>query len=379
MFKKYLTGTMLGLLLAGVPATSHAQEPQVSQPSQAVSTNSNEVKVSGIGLNTSKYDDYSSTSTVSMTFFTFPKSELWLISGQDYSAVNRNEAGTKKEFDIGLRYVRGDNLLRGTLVSSNDKNGKQKISAGADWDVVLAPYENGGISLLGDVSSVGRTSRQTDFGIGTKFRLRDNHNVFFLYSKRGENRASSYRTGYMFLDKEKMAALVADYPENGKLVFTGYLGLPEHRFIASYDPNNHDVSSVNVVTFGNEPLPYYARATFLSGQLILTQHSVTDSDYNYLFQSPFFLEPKGKASDVLRLHFSYDTEHDKLRGLYLYNALMVKTEGKKGIVLTQNIDKANGNMYYGGGAGYKFGHATPVAIFQTGDKRRITFDLNFSY
>lgn len=369
--KRYVAGAMAALLLAASSA-SHAQEKPQAPQTTASTNSSGGVKVSGLGLNTTQYKNGLNTSTVSLTFFTFPKSELWLVGGQDYSREGKND------FDIGLKYVRGGSLLRGTLVSSKDKSGKQKISGGADWDVVLAPYENGGIYLLGDVSSVDKGKKRADFGIGTKFR-RKNHNAFFLYSNRGEAHVSTYRTGYMFLDDEKIAALVADYPENGKITFTGYLGLPEHRFIVSYDPNSHDISSVSILTFGNEPLPYYARAVLLSNQFILTQHSVPDSDANHVFQSPFFLEPKGKISDVARFHFSYDTKDDNLRSLYFYNALMVKTQGKQGVVLTQNIDREGGDMYYGGGVGYKFGHATPVVIFQAGDKQRVLFDFNVSY
>lgn len=369
--KSYMAGVAAALLTSVYAPALHAQENK-PKTEKAQAAPSDKVKVSGIGVNTTAYENGLSASTASLTFFTFPKSELWLVGGQDYG-------NGKNDFDIGLKYVRGNNLLRGTLVSSKDKRGEQKISAGADWDVVLAPYENGGVSLLGDVSSVGNGERRTDFGIGTKLRLNKNHNAFFLYSNRGEERASGYRAGYMFLDDEKIAALVADYPEGGKAAFTGYLGLPEHRFIASFDPNNHDVSSVNVFTFGNKPMPYYARASFLSSQLILTQHSVTDSDYNHLFQSPFFLDPKGKVGDVARLHFSYDAKNDVMKSLYFYNALMVKNKEKSGLVLTQNIDKKDGKMYYGGGIGYKFGQMTPVVIFQAGDKRRITFDLDFSY
>lgn len=369
--KCYAASAMAVLLLSAPTLQAQENKPKTEQAQVAQSAGSpDKVKVSGLGLNTTAYENGLNTSTASLTFFTFPKSELWLVGGQDYGPA-------RNDFDIGLKYVKGSNLLRGTLVSSKGKDGKEEFSVGADWDVVLAPYENGSVSLLGDISSVEKDKRRADFGIGTKLRLKNNHNAFFLYS--GRDHASNYRTGYMFLDDEKIAALVADYPEGGKVAFTGYLGLPEHRFIASYDPNNHDVSSINIFTFGNEAMPYYARATFLSSQFILTQHSVTDSDYNHLFQSPFFLEPKGKASDVLRLHFSYDTKDRNLRSLYMNNALMVRTQDKNGVVLVQNIDRINGNMYYGGGVGYKFRNITPVIIFQAGGKRRITFDLNFSY
>ncbi len=373
MFKRYIANAMLALLLNSVPVVLHAQEPQKPQTSQTASASSSEVKVSGLGLNTTRYDRDIDTSTVSLTFFNFPESELWLVGGQNYDSNNQNN------FDLGLKYVRGKDLLRGTLVYSKSTDGKEKVSGGVDWDALIGSYQGIGISLLGDVSSVDRDKRHTDFGIGTKLNFSKDHNAFFLYSNRSEEDTNSYRIGYMFLDKEKLAALVVDHPEKGKPAFTGFLGLPEHRFVLSYDPNNHDISSINILTFGNASIPYYARALLLSNQYILTQHSVSDSDANHVFQSPFFLEPKRKISAVARLHFSYDIKKDALKNLYFYNALMIGTRNKQGLVLTQNIDKTNGNMYHGGGVGYKFGNVTPVIIFQTGDNRRVTFDLNFSY
>ena len=377
--KQYAAKALLALALANSPAISYAQEPSVTQSAQKTEEKNqnnpeSKVKASGLGLNTTQYNDCFSTSSASLTFLEFPKSELWFVGGQDYNCNT-----DQNDFDVGLKYLKNRNLFRGTLVASKDKQGRQKISGGIDWDAVLASYKDVDISLLGDISSVDKGNRHTDFGIGTKLTLSKNHNAFFLYSNRGENKDSSYRIGYMFLDKKNLASIVADYTENKKPAFTGFLGLPDYRFILSYNPNSDVVSSNNILSFGNEPLPYYARAVFPANQLILTQRSISDSDANHFFQSPFFLSPKRKLSDVVRLNFSYDTKNGKLENLLFYNALLIRTKGKQGIVLTQNANRSNGDTFYGGGIGYRFGRITPVVIFQTGDKRRVTFDLNFSY
>lgn len=375
--KRYAASALISLALAGahnLSAAQQAQQQSVQQKDDNQSSKNNRASASGLGLNTTRYENDFSTLSSSLTFFNFGKSELWLVGGQEYNA-----ATGRRDFDIGLKYLKGKNLLRGTLATSRDSKGKERLSAGVDWDVVLDSYKNADVSLLGDASSVYSRGRHTDFGIGTKLTFSKNHNAFFLYSNRGEKDKSSYRTGYMFYSDEKLGAVIVDYAKGGKPSATGFLGLPHQRIILSYDPNSHSISSNNILVFGNSPIPKYARAGLLANQFILTQRSVTDSDAAHFFQSPFFLDPKGKISDVLRVNFSYDTKQEELSSLLVYNALLVRTKDKDGIVFTQNINRANGKNYYGSGIGYKFGHVTPVLIIQGGDARRITFDINFSY
>jgi hypothetical protein len=237
--KQYIATALTALALAA--PSVHAQEA-----AKIKMASSNNVKVSGLGLNKTRYEDGIENSSVSMTFFNFPKSELWLVGGQTY-----NRSAGQSDFDVGLKYLKGKSFFRGTSASNEDKQ-NEGISAGLDWDIGLASYKNMDVALLGDVSSIdpaGKGKRYTDFGAGTKLTFSKNHNAFFLYSNRGEKDTGSYRAGYMFLDEERIASLIADYAE-GKPAFTGFLGMPNQRFIAGYDTNTHTLSSINILLFG---------------------------------------------------------------------------------------------------------------------------------
>ena len=153
--------------------------------------------------------------------------------------------------------------------------------------------------------------------------------------------------------------------------------MPKHRFILSYDADTRTVSSINIITIGNAPLPKYARQGFLESQNILTKRSVVDSDYSVYFPASFFIAPKGRASYIIRMNFDYDAKHGKLKSLKLDNALAIGL-----IVLSQNYDRANGNNHYGGGVGYRIlgknsGSFTPVLRYQEGKGLSVDLSLFF--
>lgn len=349
MFRKIIVPVLAGYMSVFSALPAYAQSDQENN------NHARAVSVNGVGLNTTQHKDGFSSLSTSLTSLDFSDSDLLVVGGQNYSTAGRND------IDVGVKYLKGRSMIRATLAKSvvmgeTDVGKEAKLSGGVDWDAALASYRGMDVSLLGDVSSL-EDGRYVDFGVGTKLRFHGGHNAFFLYSDRSHS--DSYRFGYMFLDDEKIASLVADVGDE-KTVFSGFLGLPDQRFILSYDTGTDKISSNSIIAFSNEPLPYYARAMLLSNQFILTRRSVTDSDADHFFQSPFFLNPRGKVSDIFRLNFVYGA--------------------KDGIVLTQNIDTANGSTYYGGGIGYKFGRITPVARVQSGKNgRTITTDINFSY
>ncbi len=345
--------------------TTQSQQEKKDEPQAG----DKKIKVSGLAVNGTQLSNPFSTSTASLNFITFPDgSELWPVFGHRYG--NREQG-----FDAGLKYLRGKNLLRMTLDQSF-LGGKSRTSAGLDGDVFLGSYGKFDLSVLGDISTVKKENRFTNFGVGMKAASGGN-TLFALYSNRGPENKNGIRVGYIFKDSDVFVAAHADYTQGAKPSFAGYFSLPEDRFMLSYDANTHTVSSINIITIGNAPLPRYARQGFLESQNILTRRSVTDSDYTVYFPASFFSAPKKKVSYVIRINLDYDTKQGKLKNLKMDNALTI---GR--VVLSQNYDRATGKNHYGGGIGYRIlgnnsGSFTPVVKYEKGTGLSIDLNLFF--
>lgn len=349
-----------GILALALATSAHAQE---TKPKATV-----------IGLNTTHYDQAFSTETASLNIFNINDSELWVVGGENYRQPRNDlDAGTIN-IDFGVKYVKGRNLFRATTVRTKERD-NIKLSYGADWDTNVASNNAGtfGVSLLGDVSSV---NGNTDFGIGPKLTFSEDHSFFLLYSNRGG--AASYRTGYMFLDKDRLSSFYLNYPEGKKPDFETFLGLQDKWFRLSYDAETRNVSSRNLLSLGNKDLPGYATKGFFASQVILTDRSVKDSDFTMYFPSEFFLDPKNRTSGVLRFNAFYNTKTGHMDGM-VDGALMSRTRGKEGVVFTLNANKDASGKYYGVGAGYNFGRITPIVKYQTGTRGVLTVGGSFSY
>ena len=320
----------------------------------------------GVGLNTTRYENNFSTETASLNIFNVNDGELWVVGGQNYNFA-------KNDFDAGLKYVKGKNLFRGT-VATRKSDSKENLSYGLDWDAAVVSPQPIQVSLLGDLSYV---NENIDFGIGPKITFSENHSVFFLYSNR--NNAHSYRAGYMFLDEKRLASVFVNYPEGKDPDYEAFFGGSDRRFQLSYNAADRKASSINIISFGNKNLPDYAAKGFFASQIILTDRSVEDSDFTMYFPAQFFLDPKGGISGILRFNAVYNTKDWSLDSGLLDGAVIFRTHENDGIILTVNVDRNDEKKYYGGGIGYKFSHFTPIIKYQASDRKVFTVDASFSY
>ena len=349
-------------LLPAVVCGQSGQGPSVPPP------------VRGLGLTTAQWGEAQNAGTVFFGFDPIPKGQLTVVAGQTYDRER-----DKNDYDIGLKLLRGPNLLRGTVYGLNPKAGRAGVSAGLDWDLAVRSFGRHRISVLGDVASVAARRQSLDFGLGAKLTASELHNFFFLISRRNSISQKEARIGYMYLDPQRLAAFTVDRAWGGKPILRAFWGGPKNRLQVYYDRNERTLFSAGVLAFGNEPLPNYAVRGFLATQLILTRRSVLDADYIKFLQAPFFLRPRGRVADILRITLLQDLRLDTLRSGLIYNALLVTLKGKNGVVLTQNYDRIRGRNLLGGGIGYRFSHVTPVVRYQGGDGRLVTLDFNFSY
>jgi hypothetical protein len=328
----------------------------------------------GLGLTTVQWGEAQNAGTVFFGFDPLPRGQLALVVGQTYDR-ERN----KRDYDVGVKLLDGANLVRGTLYGANPRGSRSGVSAGLDWDVGVARLGSGRLAVLGDIGTVAANRQNLDFGLGAKLTAAEWHNLFLLVSRRNSIHQKDLRFGYLYLDPRRLAAVVLDRAWNGKLILRGFWGGPQNRLQIYYDRNDRTLFSAGILSFGNEPLPNYAIRGFLATQLILTRRSVLDADYIKFLQSPYFLRPRGRVSDILRITLLQDLRSDTLRSGLIYNALFLRVRGGNGVVLTQNYDRVRGRNLLGGGVGYRFSHFTPVLRYQGGDGRLVTFDLNFSY
>jgi hypothetical protein len=384
--KKMTSAAVLAASLVVGPRLLRAQDSQQLQATQNQTQEvknqctNNELKTSGLFLNTSQYqNDALTVKSVSETYLDSGCNTLWLVGGQT-NTISFNGAN-QYTYDIGAKYVIDNkSQLRFTYVNTNGGT-----SYGADWDLRVTSFykEKLNLSLLGDLSSVSfspSANNVINYGIGGKVNFYTNHNFFALTSKRTASQTGTLRLGYMYLSKERIASFIVDHRNGAKDAYSAFLGLPKFRFIGAYDQNSSTFSSVTFASFGNGPMPAYARTLLLSNQYILTQRSVVDSDNTYGFQPPFFLSPKGAIGDFVRLIFNKNPKDRTGIDFAIYNATMFKRHNQSGVVLTENItEDTKGARHYGGGIGYKFlrNGLTPVITFQTG--RVVTFNLNFKY
>lgn len=328
----------------------------------------------GLGLTTAQWGEAQNAGTVFFGFDPLPKGQLTFVAGQTYDR-ERN----KRDYDVGVKLLHGANLVRGTLYGLNPRGGRAGVSAGLDWDIGVARLGKQRLAFLGDIGSVATSRQNLDFGFGAKLTAAEWHNLFFLVSRRNSLHQKDVRLGYLYLDPRRLAAVLVDRAWNGKPILRGFWGGPQNRLQIYYDRGERTLFSAGILAFGNEPLPNYAIRGFLATQLILTRRSVLDADYIKFLQSPYFLRPRGRVSDILRITLLQDLRADTLRSGLVYNALLVALHGKNGIVLTQNYDRVRGRNLLGGGIGYRFAHLTPVFRYQGGDGRLVTLDFNFSY
>lgn len=376
-------GVGLTLGYSGLLRAQERQSQQTTQTQQeSPKTEEKNPTTSGIFLSATQSTDKSvNTQSVSETFFDVNGNDLWLVAGQN-NTINVNGKNSSA-FDFGLRFsTKQKNLVRFTYFNDNGKS-----SYGIDWDWIVKRAFDGNVkfAVLGDISSVDFSAdkaRHIDFGLGGKLTLYDNHNLFFLLSKRGVIGTDSARIGYVYWSKEKLAALVVDHKEGSRDVYNMFIGAPLVRFFGTLDPNTHIISTLTFFTSGNGPLPKYASLELPATQYIFTQRTVTDSDNRYGFQPPFFLtaHPQGTFGEFLKLAFNRNPSDKSGYDFLVYNAILYSMHSGNCIVFTQNATKDSfGVGHYGGGLGYMFANhrITPVLIFQSGGIW--TFNLHFRY
>jgi hypothetical protein len=371
---------VLATALSGYHNLLRAQDNQQAQDVQQNQDAGSGPKDSGLFLNTTQSTGNAIiTQSLSESFLKLGSNSIAVVGGGT-NTINLNGENTYT-YDIGAKYsIEGTGQLRFTYLNSNGRS-----SYGPDWDLKFFSSDsaNFNISLLGDLSTVfmpSDSNRHIDFGIGEKFNFDKSNNLFFIVSERGTDHLKSLRVGYMYLSKERLAALLVDHTEGFKDVYSVYLGLPQTRVIGTYDPNSKTLSTVSFLTFGNGPIPEYPRLYLLSNQFILTQRSVPDSDNTHGFPPTFFLTGDKPLGDFFRIIFDKNPMDRTGIDFDMENAMLLRTKKNSGFVLTQNATKdALGIDHFGGGFGYKFRRlgTTPVVILQS--RGLITFGLNFSY
>ncbi len=150
----------------------------------------------------------------------------------------------------------------------DDRNalGNFDVSYGFDTET----YINKTFTLLGDVSSFSVDGRNyADFGVGQQIKFGES-SIVVMYGNR--QNTNNYRLGYLLDNPGCLLAVLADYKEGAKPVYSGFLSLAKlDRFFASYDPNTKTFTSKNLLAFGNKELPAYAMVGFLKEQYILTE------------------------------------------------------------------------------------------------------------
>jgi hypothetical protein len=365
--KKFASAAVLAASLYLGQGLLRAQAAPQEQPQQTQTAANSGAKIAGIDLNTTSLGkDYTST-TLSETFLDLGSGRsLWLVGGQAY---DRNLFSNSADF--GLKYVDGKNLFRVTVRDDENTSGSLDVSYGFDTEI----YINKSLTLLGDVSDFRLNGRSyTDFGVGQQIKFGTKNSVVLIYSDR--QNTNSYRVGYMFDAPNRLASFLVDYRDGAKPVYTGFLSFVKYeRFIASYDPNTKTASTYNLFAFGNKEIGDYAMRTFLKEQYILTDRSVTDSDSTVVFPASFFVSPRHKYADLLRINVVSNLGTRDVIGAFLDNAFMIGTSKDSGYIFTQNFTKNTSSMkpnvsdtHYGVGFGYRFGHLanfTPILSIQS--------------
>jgi len=355
-------------------AQSTPQDPM--QQTQAATTK--EVKVTGLDLSLTNIGKDSTSTILSETYLDFGHNRnLWIVGGQAYdSNLFSNSA------DLGLKYVDGKNLFRVTIRDDKNSSGDFDVSYGLDTET----YINKTFTLLGDVSNFRADGRSyVDFGVGPQIKFGTENSIFFIYGNR--QNTDNYSLGYLLDGPKCLFSILANYRKGLAPVYTAFLSFVKYdRFTASYDPNTKTFSSYNLFSFGNKELPGYAMVGLLKEQYILTSRSVVDTDNTLVVPASFFVSPKNKYADVLRVNFSSNFETRSFTGAFIDNAFMIRTSGTSGYIFTQNLTKNTSpiksntaNNYYGAGFGYRFGHLadlTPTFNFQS---KGFTISLSTSF
>jgi hypothetical protein len=349
--------------------------PQNEMPS--VQTVTKAPNATGIDLNRSNVGINDSSTTLSETYLNFQKGRsVWIMEGQNYDTKMLYNSS-----DISVKYVDSKNLLHVTLRDDRDTSGKFQISYGADTEA----YINRSATLLGDLSKLRVNGNSyIDFGVGPQIKFNKNNSVFFIYSNRQQTNNS--RLGYLFDGSESLFSIFMDYKQHNKPVWTGFISINDYRrSYVSYDPNSRALSTANLLSFGNTPLPTYVMTGILKQQYILTNHSVLDSDNTVIPPSIIFVDPKHKIADVLRVHLSATVSPNTIPGALVDNALMINTSKRGGILFTQTLNKSQSamspalsNTFYGAGGGYKF-KGSQIAIAVGVQSQGCTFTLTKTF
>ena len=263
MLKAALTASA-GLISIGLMAS-----PARAQSTDDNSTRSQvqqDVKVSGISLNQSNIGVDNTSTTLSEIYLDFGNNRnLWVVGGQAYDQNLLNNSS-----DIGLKYVDGNNLLRVTVRDDKDALGNFGTSYGFDTETYLNKY----VTFLGDVSNFKLNGKSyQDFGVGSQLKFSKKNSLVLIYSDR-EN-TNNYRAGWMYEGSKDLFAFITDYKAGEMPAYTGYLSFNERdRFILSYDPNSGNLTSFNLLTFGNNDVSDYVMRGLLKQQYILTNRSI---------------------------------------------------------------------------------------------------------
>lgn len=376
MRKVQKLASVVVLATALLPSMLRAQSaPQETVPQAQTS---NESRVAGLDLNQTSIGSNNTSTTLSETFLDLGNNKsLWVVAGQTYDQNLLTNSS-----DLGIKYVDGGrNLLRLTCRDDENAAGSFGVACGFDTEV----YLNKTFTLLGDVSNpVANGKRYLDFGVGQQIKFDGKNSIFFIYSDR--QNTNNYRTGYLFSGTKDLFSVLMDYKSGAKPVFTGFMSFEDKdRFILFYDPNAQNVSVVNLLTFGNRPLPMYAMTGFLREQLILTTRSVVDSDNTIVFPAWFFVSPAHKYGDVLRVSVSTDLIVKAVPGAYIDNAFMISGAGGNGWILTQNFTRnasptkpGLSSTFYGAGVGRRWHPANLTAVL-AGQSKGFTLNLSASF
>lgn len=318
-------------------------------------------------------------STLDETFLDFGNQRQVTIVAGEYNQGFATNSG-----DFGVKYEDGESLFRVTVRYDRDLVGNLKTSEGFDTETSI----NGKLSLLGDVSYVSTNSPvSTDFGIGPEIKINNTDCLFALYSDR--DNGSKYRIGYLSDTRLGFFALMANYASGSTPTLTGFFSTSSVRMTLSYNPDNHSLFTANILSFGNKPIDPYVMKGVLKEQIILTDRSVTDSDYTYVFPAWAFLEPKSRVSDVLRANVTYDLQKSNADGGFVDNAVMISLGGHNDLILSQYVVMRNigtdagvepnvNSTYCGMGLGFKINHWKLVPVLNV-QSHGLRLDMYLNY